>query len=124
MFPYKVNTSKHICSQKQPWMTYGLLKSCKKKSRLYLKYLKNPTETNKKAFTKFHNVFKKANIAADKLYYANRFSECENDLRKTWRNIRSLLNCGNNFRTSDIFTFNDVSTSDKSEVANRFNDYL
>src|SRR6218665_3895968 len=43
---------------KQPWMTSALLKSCNKKSRLYLKYLKNPTAANKLTFTTYRNKFK------------------------------------------------------------------
>jgi len=58
---------------KQPWMTYGLLKSCKKKTKLYVNYLKTPNLTNKIKFTKYRNKFKTVRIKAEKLYYEKEF---------------------------------------------------
>jgi hypothetical protein len=42
---------------KQPWMTKALLKSCIKKSRLYKKYMKAPTQENKTKFVTYRNKF-------------------------------------------------------------------
>ena len=43
-----------------------------------------------------------------------RFSKCVNDLIRPG-DIRTLLNCFNNFPTSEAF--NDLNTSDRSELA-------
>jgi len=47
-------TSKKNTPQ-NPWMTKGLLNSVKKKEKLYIAYIKNPTLDNKKIFTDFRN---------------------------------------------------------------------
>ena len=43
-------------------LTQSLLKSCKTKSKLYLKLLENPTESNKQKFTLYRNKFKALRI--------------------------------------------------------------
>src|SRR6218665_407735 len=40
--PLKTATNKKVCPKK-PWMTPGLLTSCRKKDKMYLKYKKTPT---------------------------------------------------------------------------------
>src|SRR3984885_12518914 len=52
---------------KHPWMTQGLLKSSRKKSRLYLKYQKNPNPVNKNTFVTYRNKFKMIRINAKKI---------------------------------------------------------
>jgi len=53
---------------KQPWMTKALLQSCKKKSRLYKKYIKSPTEENRIKFVTYRNKFKRIRKDAERLY--------------------------------------------------------
>src|SRR6218665_3492450 len=53
-------------------MTSALLKSCNKKSRLYLKYLRNPTAANKLTFTAYRNKFKHLRVLAEKIYFAEK----------------------------------------------------
>ncbi len=65
---------------KQPWMTTGLLKSCRTKSKLYLKMLKHPTATNKENYVKYRNKFKLLRIKTERIYYASEF-----------KNIRATL---------------------------------
>src|SRR6218665_285049 len=56
---------------RQPWMTTALLKSCKKKSRLYKKYLANPTNHNKQDFTRYRNKFKAVRLESEALIILN-----------------------------------------------------
>jgi hypothetical protein len=56
-FPKICTKRKNGSSFNQPWMTKGLLKSSRKKEQLYLKYVKNPTLSNKNKFTVYRNKF-------------------------------------------------------------------
>ena len=83
-FPLETKEIKGRSKIKQPnWMTRGLLKSAKKKSALYLRYLKYPSPSNKSKFVAYRNKFKAIRIRAEKNYYADQFCKCENDLKKT-----------------------------------------
>jgi len=72
-FPLVPRSKHKRHSYKQPWMTPGLLKSCKTKSKLYLKFFKNPSLTNKQKFTSFRNKFKTLRIKAERSYYRSYF---------------------------------------------------
>ena len=53
-FPLKkVKASKHVF--KRPWLSAGLLKSIKRKSKLYKKFLNFPTPTNEENYKKYRN---------------------------------------------------------------------
>src|SRR6218665_2621443 len=71
-------------SPKQPWMTTALLNSCRMKSKLYKKYLKDPTANNRLKFTQYRprNKFKALRKEYESRYYSDRFSECTNNLNK------------------------------------------
>src|SRR6218665_1068692 len=75
-FPLQTTKIKGKSKIKQPWMTRGLLKSAKKKSALYLRYLKNPSPSNKSKFVAYRNKFKTTRIRAEKNYYAAEFCKC------------------------------------------------
>src|SRR6218665_2019691 len=109
---------------KQSWMTSALLKSCNKKSRLYLKYLKNPTAANKQTFTTYRNKFKQLGVLAEKIYFAEKFQNCENNLQKTWKIVRTILNSGRNSLSSKMFIIDGIETDDGLKIANKFNDYF
>ena len=109
---------------KQPWMTTALLKSCNKKSRLYSKYLKNPTAANKQTFTTYRNKFKQIRISAEKMYFAERFQDCQNDIQKTWKIVRGILNNGDNSLGAKMFIIDNVETTERTKIANKFNDYF
>lgn len=112
--PYKI---------KKLWMTTALLKSANKKSRLYSRYLKNPSNENKVKFTKYRNIFKKLRNAAEKKYYADKFSECEYNLNKTWKIIKVMLTREDSLRV-DSFIIDGIEVTDKGIISNKFNDYF
>jgi len=122
-FPIIENNNKKSQKIKQPWMTSGLLKSCNKKSRLYLKYLKFPNEMNKMTFIRYRNKFKQLRKEAEKMYYAEKFLKCEYSLTKTWKIIKAMLSSGNSL-TVDSFIIDGVETKDKEKISDKFNEYF
>ena len=54
--------------------TRALFNSYRKKSKLYLKYMKNPNSENKLKFTICRNKFKQLCLKAERNYYAAEFS--------------------------------------------------
>ena len=109
---------------KQPWMTKGLLKSSKKKSLLYLRYLKNPTPANKTKFTVYRNKFKTIRIGAERSYYANEFCKNSNDLKKTWSLIRSIIKTGDQGSKIESLRIDGIRTTNPEVMAREFNNYF
>ena len=123
-FPLCPITKKKKFQNNQPWMTSGLLKSCKKKNKLYLKFIRQPNESNKKNFIIYRNKFKALKKKAEKLYYELEFQTYNNDLKKQWQIIRTILKTDNKHTRIDLMDANGVMISDDETKANKFNNYF
>ena len=113
---------KHIT--KQPWMTHGLLKSCKTKNRLYRKFIKNPTTANKTRFITYRNKFKTVRKRAEKTYYTEEFYKHQHDLKKTWGIIRAKLGVREAVSAIPHLNINGVKEKDLNAIANGMNNYF
>src|SRR5688572_9023201 len=113
-FPLYSPTKSRKRQNNQPWMTSGLLNSCKKKNKLYLKFIKQPNETNKKNFIIYRNKFKTLKKKAELLYYEIEFQKYNNNLKKQWQIIRSILKTDNKSSRIDLVDSNGV-IKDRSE---------
>ena len=67
-FP-KVEIKKLKKTLLSPWMTTGLLKSSKKKQKLYDKFLKRRTYTNEKKYKNYNKYFEVIKSKSKRLYY-------------------------------------------------------
>ena len=105
-------------------MTCGLLKSCRKKAKLYLKYIKNPNSENKAKFTRYRNKFRQIRIRAEQMYYAAEFSKYSHNLKKTWCVIRSLLKADDSSGYIESVTVNGTRINDADLMAEKFNAYF
>ena len=82
-----IKKSKRKKPMTNPWMTKGLLKPCRKKNKLYLKFIKQPNSTNEDKFITYRNKFKMIKIKAERLYYATEFTKYSKDIKQTWNVI-------------------------------------
>ena len=78
-------------NQQKPWITRGIVKSSKTKQKLYNKYLKNKSPTNKSNYTNFKHLFEKIKAKSKNKYYHNRLSTLKNNSKKTWATIREVI---------------------------------
>src|SRR5688572_7067241 len=81
-FPQVQSVRRGLHFRKQPRMTDALLKSCRTKSKLYLKHIKNPNSNNKRIFTAYRNKFKSLRLNAERSYYEAEFIKHSLNLKK------------------------------------------
>ena len=91
---------------------------------MYLKYKKAPTEANRASYILFRNMFKKIKILAEKSYYENEFIKYNQDIRKTWRVIKSLMNGQRGDDSIDCLRVDSKIKSDPKEMAHLLNGYF
>src|SRR6218665_182305 len=116
VFPIKQTSERKHNAPRQPWMTCGLLKSCKKNVKLYLKYIKNPNSEHKEKFTRYRNKFTQIRIRAKQMHYAAEFSKCSHDLKKLGV---SSVPC-----YIEFITVNGSRINDADLMAEKFNAYF
>ena len=129
-FPDKYEKFDKYKHGKCKWITNGILNSIKKKDKLY-KILRSTKksdknyETKKINFQTYQRLLKSSIRTAKKNYYFNQFNSIQNNIRKTWTAINNIINKTRN--TNDFpneFIINDRIVTNKSEIANEFNNFF
>ena len=90
----KFNRRKH---KRDPWITFGILRSVNKKNKLYkcLKLTKCDSaifEERKQRFNQYKNTLHKIIAQAKKIYFSNQFTRHVGNGQKTWQTIDNALN--------------------------------
>lgn len=120
---------KRICINKKniprkPWITSGLIKSCRKKERLYKCFVKDPCECNKLKYKRYRNRLNSLLHKAEKQYYKEKFELYKSDIKLTWKTIKCILNNGNFNESVETVVINGQPVNDKTIIANKFNEYF
>ena len=116
-FPLKTFSVKRKTLQ-NPWMTKGLLKSSKRKQKLYEKFMKKAVH-KMKTFIKHINLFSESlKKKSKKNYYTRRLENYQNDIKKSWDVIKEIMG------GSKSMIIDDQEISDQGKIANYFNKFF
>ena len=123
-FPLQVVRSSKQDTPQQIWMTKGLVTSCKKKSKLYRRYLKKPTSENKRKYTEYRSKLKSLLKKAKLKYYEDKFKLAYGNLHDTWKILNNILEKKSFSNYVTNFTKDGIIINTPKEVALRFNEYF
>ena len=123
-FPFKtIKATRNII--RKPWMTPGLIKSCKKKHKLFSKFKSNPTEHRERKYKTYRNRLNQLVRTAKKRYFEEKLTEAKSDLKLTWKVIKEALNkpkATTNYPSE--FHFQGKNFNESENIANQFNEYF
>ena len=89
------STSHSKCFPKNPWVTKAILKSIKKKYKLYKRYRSsNFDQKYEREYKVYRNILTTVLKNAKRVYYSNMFNDNKQDSGKTWKIVNKLLNPG------------------------------
>ena len=123
---FKSNRNKYD----KPWITTGLAKACKVKSKLHNIWIKsrgtmkeNAAKTNYKSY---RSKLKKLIQQAELNYFKNKFSNASGNIRKAWSVINSIRCKSNNNKLPNFIDTNGVIVTNRreTEICTRFNEYF
>ena len=106
-----------------PWMTKGILKSSKKKQKLYEKFLKHRTVGNLEKYKNYKNLFEMIKRRSKKNYYNSLISQYKNSIKKTWDIIKEVTG-KRKLKQSALprkLFINGTETCDSKIIAENFN---
>lgn len=108
---------------KNPWMTKALLKSSKRKQRLYVKFLKKRTSANEHSYKTYKNIFVRLVKEAKKKYYSQSIDKNATNPQNLWKTIRQIIGKDNCHKTSlpPLFNHEGQKYTQKSVISNAFN---
>ena len=124
--PEKTITIPYKNVLKQPWMTSALLKSSKTKDKMYRKCIgKQKDSLSFKNYIRYRNKFNELKRICKQNYFADELTLYQNDLKKTWKILKSLIGKTNNKSgISDMFNINNTMIKKPKTIADKFCDYF
>ena len=129
-------TAKEIKNMQKPWVTKEVIKTIKKRDKIHKKYLRQVTESKgtekekveieetRSQYKTLRNQITSTIRADKKQWYKDFFTQNADNLRKTWRGIKTIINMKNKESLSTSLLIADDISSDPKAVANEFNSYF
>ena len=109
----------------KPWRTKGLLKSVRKKTLLYKRFLANPTSYREKLYKSYKNKLTHSLRVAKRLYYKKKLNEYKSNATSTWKLLNDLINKKKiKCKLPSIFTSNEEEIFNPTHIANCFCEYF
>ena len=124
-FPKK----KHIIKSKtlaSPWITKGIMKSSKRKQKLYEKLLKRKTIKNEENYKNYKRLFESVKRRSKASYFKERLNKYKNDVKKTWDVIKEVIGNTKSMpqKLPKRLLVNNIEVFDKEQIAEQFNKYF
>ena len=120
---------KDFKNQAKPWITKGILKSIKRRDNLLRKYIntneQNSKEELRKEYVKIRNQIVSLIRKSKKTHYQKYFAVNANNIRETWKGIKSIISIQNSTKShpSTMKNGNDTIT-EPNHIAEGFNNYF
>jgi hypothetical protein len=110
-------------TQKNKWMTSGLLTSRRKKLSLAKNCAQNPTPANIEQYKTYRNIYNGLVRLSRKNYYSEQLQANSKNLKKSWSLINEALNKNKSFKTLDKIIVDTKVISNQTDIANHFNTF-
>lgn len=122
-------TQKEIQLQSKPWINKNILNMIKEREKIYKMYLKTKDPTLKqdfhKKFKELRNKTREASRLSQKEYLQNFFAKNINNIKKTWKGIKSVININTSNRNQpSSLMVNSKLVTEPKQVAETFNEYF
>jgi hypothetical protein len=108
----------------KPWITPGIIKSIKKKHKLYKQSLTSKTAIAVSKYKRYNNKLNKIIKYSQRDYYINRFESIKKNIKLTWCEIKDIINERKNIMAINEIDANGTSIKDPKSIANKFNEYF
>ena len=127
--PLKKVTKKEYKQQFKPWITIGICNSIKRRDKMLEKFIKENNVLKKQelyaSYKSLRNTIVSLIRASKKNHYQKYFSDNSDNIRKTWKGIKSIINIRNisSSHISSLKVDKEIS-SDPNVMANCFNNFF
>ncbi|KAI2647507.1 DNA-directed RNA polymerase subunit omega [Labeo rohita] len=121
--PIKIWNDK-VRNNNKPWLTKGILKSCKKKNKLYRDFVKYRTENAEKKYKAYKNKLTTIMRCAKKDYYTNVLMENKSNIKRMWNVLREVMGSKINY-SQPLYLMNEQNVEISGEkMADEFNSFF
>ena len=121
---FPVKNIKLAYKNRKPWLTEGLRKSIKNKNKLYRLKMKSNSEEATTKYNVYRNKLHSILRTAEREHFDQLLCNYKNNLKKTWMVIKDLINKKKSSKASSRFYIDNICTTNKQTIADRFNSYF
>ena len=119
-----VQNKQHKNDIRNPWITRGILRSIKKRNKLYKLYISNPSKQNLDKYKKYRNNLNSVIRSSKKMYYSKELENVEGNLNATWNVINKLINRDKTHNNIDNLIIENKEITQPAEIAQAFNNFF
>ena len=128
-FPLKKVTKQEYKQQFKPWITVGIRNSIKRRDYILGQYIKSNNDLKKQQLHANYKHLRNAIVSlirtSKKNHYQKYFSDNTDNIRQTWKGIKSIINIRNVSKSSvPSLKIDKEISSDPTLMANCFNNYF
>ena len=111
-------------NNRKPWLSPSLRGSIKKKNKLYVKMHNRPTLHNTILYKQYRNKLNKILTNAERAHYNELFKKHKDNLQKTWRILKQIINKQKINKMNDTFRIKDKLSTNAVEICEHFNEFF
>ena len=106
-------------SESKPWISLSILKSIKKKNKMYKRYLISRSSELLESYKTYKNKLTTFIRLAEKEYFSGRLLQVKDNMSKTWAILNSMTN-----KNRSRVEKNGVEINNPKEIAEEFNNFF
>ena len=127
--PLKKLTKNEIRQKLKPWITNDIRNIMKRRDSIYKKFIKAKNETLKQEYFTNYKYLRNQVVSlcriSKKNYFQTYFQKHINDIKKTWKGIKSIINIKSKIKTHPTtIMLEEKLINDPKIIANEFNTYF
>ena len=108
---------------KKSWLSEGMKRSIKRKNKLFKRFKRSGKPEHEEEYKSYRNKLNKILSSAQRAYYAKILDENKSNLRKSWQILKDIINRKKQSKTCTRFLVGNSITTDKSKIAQGFNNF-
>ena len=124
----KKKSRTRVDKTKSPWMTNSIIKSIRRKNKLYKKFLCHPTSNNEHKYKVYKNKLNHIIKIAKKKHYEEKLIKHKNETKLIWATLNEIMNRTTHKHNLLPKEFSGNNPEDiiknPQEIANKFNEYF
>ena len=106
-------------NNRKPWLTEALRQTIHQKNKLFLRHKNRPTLTNEILYKRHRNNLKKILISAEKRHFQHMLEMNKNNLQKTWKMIKNIINKNSAKKIQKSFKVGNNIIDDPTEICEK-----